>query len=106
MSRNWWELAGVQELCRQLFPVGEGSHATPSEISITRFAFPGVEKRADISPKIAPVGPIFDADDFRRRYPDGRIGSDPTQANPEAGEKLVSRAVRALINEFQAFAAV
>ncbi len=105
MSRNWWELAGVHELCRQLFPVGEGSHATPSEISITRYAFPDVEKRADISPKIAPVGPIFDADDFRRRYPDGRIGSDPTQASPEAGEKLVTKAVRALINEFQAFAA-
>jgi creatinine amidohydrolase len=105
MSRNWWELAGVGDLCRQLFPVGEGSHATPSEISITRYAFPDVVKRADVSPKIAPVGPIFDADDFRRRYPDGRIGSDPTQANPEAGERLVKQAVRSLISEFRAFAA-
>lgn len=105
MSRNWWELAGVGELCRQLFPFGEGSHATPSEISITRYAFPDVIKRADISPKVAPVGPIFDADDFRRRYPDGRIGSDPTQANAEAGEQLVDQAVRSLINEFRAFAA-
>lgn len=105
MSRNWWELAGVGDLCRQLFPVGEGSHATPSEISITRYAFPDVEKRADLSPKIAPVGPIFDADDYRRRYPDGRIGSDPTQANPEAGQRLVHQAVRSLISEFRAFAA-
>ncbi len=105
MSRNWWELAGVGDLCRKLFPVGEGSHATPSEISITRYAFPDTEKRADIAPKIAPVGPIFDADDFRRRYPDGRIGSDPTQANAEAGERLVSLAVRSLINEFRSFAA-
>src|SRR6202167_5141404 len=35
MLRNWWELAGVSELNRQLFPVGEGSHATPSEVSVT-----------------------------------------------------------------------
>ncbi len=105
MSRNWWELPGVTELSRQLFPVGEGSHATPSEISITRYAFPEIEKHADLSPKIAPVGPIFDADDFRRRYPDGRIGSDPTQASAEAGERLVEQAVRSLITEFRAFAA-
>jgi creatinine amidohydrolase/Fe(II)-dependent formamide hydrolase-like protein len=103
--RNWWELSGVGDLVHELFPVGEGSHATPSEISITRYAFPDMEKRADISPRIAPTGPIFDADDFRHRYPDGRIGSDPTQANVEAGEKLVSAAVRAVIAEFRHFAA-
>jgi len=26
---NWWELSGVMDLCREIFPVGEGSHATP-----------------------------------------------------------------------------
>ena len=105
MARNWWELSGVGDLVRELFPAGEGSHATPSEISITRVACPEAVKRADISPRIAPTGPIFDADDFRRRYPDGRIGSDPTLANAEAGEKLVGAAVRALIAEFHDFAA-
>ena len=103
--RNWWELAGVTELIRSLFPVGEGSHATPSEISVTQYACPGTEKGADLTVKIAPSGPIFDAEDFRRRYPDGRIGSDPTLANPEAGKKLVDAAVRALVREFKAFAA-
>jgi creatinine amidohydrolase/Fe(II)-dependent formamide hydrolase-like protein len=105
MMRNWWELAGVSDLCHQLFPIGEGSHATPSEISITRYAHPDIVKRADIQPRIAPTGPIFDADDFRRRYPDGRIGSDPTLANTDAGERLVLAAVRALIAEFRQFAA-
>src|SRR5213082_165735 len=38
--RNWWELPGVMDLCRQLFPVGEGSHATPSEVSVTWFGYP------------------------------------------------------------------
>jgi creatinine amidohydrolase/Fe(II)-dependent formamide hydrolase-like protein len=105
MMRNWWELQGVGDLCRQLFPVGEGSHATPSEISITRYIYPDMAKHADLHPRIAPTGPIFDADDFRRRYPDGRIGSDPTLANANAGEKLVDACVRAAAAEFRHFAA-
>ena len=93
------------ELCRQLFPVGEGSHATPSEVSVTYFAYPEAQKKVEMSPKIAPSGPIFDAEDYRRRFPDGRIGSDPSQASVEAGEKIVAAAVKALIAEFRSFAA-
>jgi creatinine amidohydrolase len=55
-------------------------------------------------PKIAPLGPIYDAADYRRRFPDGRIGSDPSQASVEAGEKIVNAAVKAVINEFRHFA--
>ena len=102
--RNWWELSGVMELCKQLFPVGEGHHATPSEVSVTYFAYPEAIKRVEMSPKIAPIGPIHDADDYRRRFPDGRIGSDPSQANVEAGEKLVAAAAKAVIAEFKQFA--
>jgi creatinine amidohydrolase/Fe(II)-dependent formamide hydrolase-like protein len=102
--RNWWELGGVGEICRQLFPVGEGSHATPSEVSVTYFAFPESQKQVEMSPKIAPNGPIYDAEDYRRRFPDGRIGSDPSQASVEAGEKIVSAAVKSMISEFQRFA--
>jgi creatinine amidohydrolase len=94
----------VGDLCRQLFPVGEGSHATPSEVSVTYFAYPHAQKRVTMTPKIAPTGPIYDAQDYRRRFPDGRIGSDPTQANVEAGEKIVAAAVRAVIGEFRRFA--
>ncbi len=102
--RNWWELAGVNDLCKQLFPVGEGSHATPSEVSVTYFAYPDAIKRVTMTPKIAPNGPIYDAEDYRRRFPDGRIGSDPSQANIEAGEKIVAAAVKGVISEFRAFA--
>ncbi|MDE1939055.1 MAG: creatininase family protein, partial [Alphaproteobacteria bacterium] len=103
--RNWWELAGVMDLCKQLFPVGEGSHATPSEVSVTYFGYPEAIKRVAMTPKIAPTGPIYDAEDYRRRFPDGRIGSDPSQATPEAGEKIVTAAVKGVIAEFQQFAA-
>ena len=103
--RNWWELAGVMDLCRSLFPVGEGSHATPSEVSVTWAGYPQVASSVAMSPKIAPTGPILDAADYRRRFPDGRIGSDPSQASVEAGEKIVAAAVKGVIAEFQSFAA-
>jgi creatinine amidohydrolase len=102
--RNWWELPGVGEVMRQLFPVGEGHHATPSEVSVTYFAYPEARKAVTMDPKIAPLGPIHDAADYRRRFPDGRIGSDPSQANPEAGEKIVAAAVKAVVQELRAFA--
>ena len=79
------------DLCRQLFPVGEGSHATPSEVSVTWAGYPEAVRHVAMSPRIAPTGPILDAEDYRRRFPDGRIGSDPSQANIEAGEKDSSR---------------
>jgi creatinine amidohydrolase len=104
MLRNWWELPGVGELCRQLFPVGEGSHATPSEVSVTYFGYPEAQKCVEMNPKIAPVGPIFDAVDYRRRFPDGRIGSDPSQASVEAGAKIVAAAVKGVVAEFRRFA--
>jgi creatinine amidohydrolase/Fe(II)-dependent formamide hydrolase-like protein len=101
--RNWWELPGVSDLCRQLFPVGEGSHATPSEISVTWFGYPEAVNNAAMSPRIAPTGPVLDAEDFRRRFPDGRIGSDPSQASIAAGEKIVALAVKGVVNEFRQF---
>jgi creatinine amidohydrolase len=103
--RSWWELPGVKDICRQLFPVGEGHHATPSEVSVSYFGYPGAVKHVEMSPKIAPVGPILDAEDYRRRFPDGRIGSDPSQASVEAGGKIVAVAVKAVITEFKTFAA-
>jgi creatinine amidohydrolase len=104
LSRNWWELPGLAELIRDLFPLGEGCHATPSEISLTQYAVPGSARRGELSPQIAPLGPVLDAEDFKRRFPDGRIGSDSTLANPAAGERLMEAAVNAVIAEFGAFA--
>ena len=35
--------------------------------------------------------------------PDGRIGSDPLQATPEKGAKLIASAAAALLQEFAEF---
>ncbi|MFJ3484397.1 creatininase family protein [Pseudomonas sp. NPDC090202] len=100
---NWWDLEGVGELAREQFPVGHGSHATPSEIAVTQWAYPESIKTAEYSPQIANSGPIREARDFRARYPDGRMGSDPALATPEKGGALVALAARSLISELEAF---
>ena len=103
--RNWWELKGVGALCTQLFPSGHGSHATPSEIAVTQFGYPDMIKSANYAPRIAPTGPIREAADFRARYKDGRMGSDPGQATPEKGGEIVRLAADALAAEVADFAA-
>jgi creatinine amidohydrolase len=55
--------------------------------------------------KIAPTGPIREALDFRARYADGRMGSDPALATPEKGGALVAQAAKSLIEDLADFSA-
>ena len=103
--KNWWDLPGVNALANRQFPTGHGSHATPSEIAVTQWAYPDAIKTASYAPQIAPTGPIREAADFRARFPDGRMGSDPAQATPEKGGELVNLAAEGLVKEIAAFAA-
>jgi creatinine amidohydrolase len=101
--RSWWQLPGIGRLTDEMFPSGHGSHATPSEIAITQSAYPGSIKTAICRPQIAPTGPIRDALDYRARFPDGRIGSDPALASPEKGARLIASASAALIQDVAEF---
>lgn len=102
---NWFDGRRVRSLSRELFGSAEGSHATPSEISLTWHAFPDAIRQPPMTPKIAPGGPIRDAIDYRRRFPDGRIGSDPSLSTPEAGGRLLAAAVEDVIEDYQRFLA-
>jgi len=103
--RNWYESPKVQALSKELYGDAEGSHATPSEVSLTQYAFPETIKRAKMVPKIAPKGTFHDALDYRARFPDGRIGSDPSLATPEAGRRLYEAAVADLSEDYRDFLA-
>ena len=103
---NWFDGHRVRALSRELFGNAEGSHATPSEVSLTYFAYPEAIKHVQMTPRIAPTGPILDAADYRRRFPDGRIGSDPSLASPEAGEKLFHAAVEDAMEDYRRFVGV
>lgn len=102
--RNWWEADGVMALSKELFGEADGSHATCGEVSLTQYAYPHSIKSAEMDPPIAPTGTFYNAADFRRRFPDGRIGSNPSLASPEAGEKLFRQALAGLEKDFLEFA--
>ena len=101
---NWWEYPAVAALCRQLHPHNDGAHATASEVAVTYAAYPQQVRELELTPRVAPVGGFTDALDYRARFPDGRIGSDPTQASVEAGRQIIDAAARALREDFARFA--
>ncbi|MDP5053349.1 MAG: creatininase family protein [Congregibacter sp.] len=103
-QRNWWELPGVMSTCQRLHPRHEGSHATASEVAVTYAAYPEQVRDLVLDPKVAPSGGFTDADDYRRRFADGRIGSDPSQATVAAGKEIIEVAAAALREDFLAFA--
>lgn len=98
--RNWWQGQGVGQLAKQLYGDAEGSHATPSEIAVTQFAYPEAIKSAPLDPVTAPRGDFTDAADYRRNFPDGRIGSNSALATPKAGRRLYETAVAALAKDY------
>ncbi|MFC2950521.1 creatininase family protein [Marinicaulis aureus] len=100
--RNWWDLQGIAELCAKLYPEGHGQHATASEVAVTYSQYPERQRNDPLTPKIAPVrAPFSDAADYREKYPDGRIGSDPSLARAEDGALIVETAARSLVEEMQ-----
>ena len=85
---NWFQGPRVGALSRELFGDAEGSHATPSEVSLTWDAYPDAARQAPMTPERAPKGPIRDAADYRARFADGRIGSEPQLASVAHGARL------------------
>ena len=100
---NWFMAGGVYRLAKELYGDAEGSHATPSEIAVTQYVYPEARKQAPLSEKVAPSGPIYGATDFRHRYPDGRMGSNPALATPEHGRQFYEMAVKELTNSYLEF---
>ncbi len=101
--KNWFDGPAIKALSEELYGAAEGSHATPSEVSLTQYAFPETIKQAAMSPAIAPQGPIYDAEDYRNRFPDGRIGSNPALASPEDGKRIYDTAVGEVAEGYLAF---
>lgn len=101
--KNWWASQEVHELAKELYGDSEGSHATPSEVAVTQFAYPDAIKSVPLDPPVAPRGDFADAADYRRKFPDGRIGSNPSLATPEAGRRLYQAAVAAVAKDYQSW---
>ncbi|MEK9753023.1 MAG: creatininase family protein [Rhodospirillaceae bacterium] len=106
--RNWYLGKRVGAISKEVFGDDEGSHATPSEVALTYFGYPETGARlskAKLDPPRAPEGMIYDADDYRRQFPDGRIGSNPLGATAEIGERILEAAATELADDYRAFVA-
>ena len=97
---NWWDGNRSKALYEALYGDAEGHHATPSEIALANFAASRPIREVEMMPKIAGTGGVSGpeslSDDpvgYRRLFPDGRVGSDPSLASLEDGEKFSACAV-------------
>lgn len=112
--RSWWEYEAVNALRQQLYGAAEGMHATPSEVAIAQAAVPATRHAVEMTApeRIDPASlrdmggdRHFDAHHHRGRFPDGRIGSDPSLANPEDGARLLALAVEGARADYARFIA-
>jgi creatinine amidohydrolase len=93
-------------LAKDLYGNANGSHATAGEVSLAQFYRQQAIKHAQMTPKVAPPSqPFYAAADYRTRYPDGRIGSDPSLSSPEHGAQLYEAAVADMTEAYRAFLA-
>ena len=102
---NWFMGGSVYRLAKELYGNQEGSHATPSEVAVTQYLYPESIKQAELVPLTTASHRIYGAADFRRSYPDGRMGSNPSLATPEHGKQFYEAAVAELTTSYQQFLA-
>jgi creatinine amidohydrolase len=100
---NWFTAGPVMREARDRYGDREGHHATPSEIALTLHLEPSLSAKQRPLPEAAPAGPIHGPEDFRRRHPDGRMGSDPYLATADDGARFLELAAGALAEDLAAF---
>ncbi|MBM3508112.1 MAG: creatininase family protein [Alphaproteobacteria bacterium] len=101
--RNWWLRPPVVALAKELYGEHEGLHATPSEVSLTQYVYPQAIKTAKMDPAPPATLDFADAFDFRRRFPDGRMGSHPALSTPEHGRRFYDTVVADLAKDYRTF---
>jgi creatinine amidohydrolase len=104
-QKAWWQTEAARKITVELYGAAEGSHATPSEVSLTQFAYPDSIKTARMEPVVAPSGSFTDAADYRLRFPDGRIGSNPSLATPAAGKRIYEAVLPEMVSDYRKFLA-
>tara|TARA_B100001248_G_C27398264_1_gene467497 strand:- start:6087 stop:6860 length:774 start_codon:yes stop_codon:yes gene_type:complete len=97
---SWWRMPEVLAYEEQHFGDENGSHATCGEVALTMFsdaeAFEKIEKQNFKVEKVDYQFPLS-AKEFREKFPDGRMQSNPGLSTKEHGEKLFHIACEALL---------
>ena len=96
---SWYEMEEVRQLSTDLFTGQEGHHATPGEVSITRylraeaFETKPVHELQVKNPKY--YWPLT-CEEMKKVFPDGRMESAPWLATADHGRKILEEACRAI----------
>ncbi|CAM9395833.1 unnamed protein product [Ectocarpus sp. 6 AP-2014] len=109
---SWYAGRESSTLAKELYGGEVGQHATPDEVAVTQHLFPeSIKSGVELDPAAIQVAKdlggmtkrikdaetglsVMDVQDFRRRFPDGRMFSNPALATPEHGRRLLEAAVR------------
>jgi creatinine amidohydrolase len=100
---EWWTMPAAQRLSAELFADKDGDHATASEVSIAAAAYPRHVKTAELDPEPPPSNRLFGPADFRRRYPEGRMGSHPNLASVAAGQQIIQEVSEDVAKDYRKF---
>lgn len=100
---NWWEMPEIDRLSAELYGNSVGAHATPPELALTWALHPETADNRVLEPRVAPRGPFHGAADFRARFPDGRMGSDPSLATAAHGERMLAVAAAEIAKVAEGF---
>jgi creatinine amidohydrolase len=103
LCAEWWDTKSAQTLSAEIFGDKDGDHATASEVSVAAAAYPGHLKSAEMADEPPPTTRIFGPADFRRRYPEGRLGSHPDLASVGAGQRIVEAVSADLADLYREF---
>jgi creatinine amidohydrolase len=100
---NWWASDRMYKRVRELYGNEEGYHATPSEVAVTMYLYPDSIKNAPLSAEVNKESRIYNPEEFRKHYPDGRMGSNPALATIAHGQELYELAIHELVGKYLEF---
>lgn len=101
---NWWLLPEVTAYEGRVFGNENGFHATCGEISVSMYMNPEIYKdipKMNFTPtKERPYWPMA-PQEFRKTFPDGRMGSNPALCSIEHGKVLFNLAVNSICQKME-----
>lgn len=101
---NWWLLPELTEYENKAFGNENGFHATCSEIAVSMYmspdAYKDIPKQTFTATQDRPYWPMA-PHEFRKTFPDGRMGSNPALSSAEHGKVLFNLAVNSICQKME-----
>ena len=94
---NWWKLPEVAQLADELFGKEEGSHATPTEVSLSFYLENITERPYTRVPEPGECAWPMTPDEMRKGFVTGTMRSNPGLARGEYGKRILEVASDAMM---------